>query len=71
MSSLLEQAKKIGNRKTRELTEEGKELIMAYLKGEINSSQARIVLGKDGVQFYSYALIVVRELIAEGKIILT
>lgn len=71
MTTLLEKAKqtkKQGYGRT-QVTSEDEELILAYLKDEVSSSQVRNVKGKDGVQFYSYALIVVKKLFDDKKIV--
>jgi len=71
MKTLLEKAKQLKSRgyRTGELTKEELDLISAYLKGEVNSNQIRIVLKKDGIQIYSYIVRGVRDLIKQGKLI--
>jgi len=70
--TLLEKAKEVSshNNNITNIGEEEKELALAYLRGEINSKQIRVAMNKEGIQFYSFIVRAVRELIKEGKIIL-
>jgi hypothetical protein len=69
MKTLLEQAKEIKtNARDLNITEEEKDLVLAYLREEINSVQLRRVLNKDGVQIYSFIVRATRELIKDQRI---